>query len=388
MQTKPSPVRVLVIDHNAVRQDGRRLYAAFQSEGVAAVTIVGPRSWREFGLPLSYEEGGDGPHYVALPAYFAPRHQRVLYGGLQKVLIRVCPDIILCNAEPENFLALQVVHARRRRSVLSKIVLISWRNVDYRDVGYPYRLGAIHHRIEKHVLRSVDSIIVHSSPGRELYRRHGFADVEWIPPCVDTGAFAPAGHVNEARGADLHVGFVGRFTTLKGGEDLLRAMRETPESVSLLMVGGGEKEKGWRNMAAALGIAKRVKWHPPVPHEHMAGVLRTLDVLVLPSRTGRLWKEQFGRVLIEAMSAGVVVAGSSTGEIPVVIGKAGLLYAEGDIGQLAALLRSLAADPSLRQRCQRAGRERVEAQFSIQAVLPLYRQLFSRLAGGMRENRI
>jgi len=48
--------------------------------------------------------------------------------------------------------------------------------------------------------------------------------------------------------------------------------------------------------------------------------MNSLDVLVLPSRSRSFWKEQFGRVLIEAMACGVPVIGSSSGEIPNVIG--------------------------------------------------------------------
>ena len=51
---------------------------------------------------------------------------------------------------------------------------------------------------------------------------------------------------------------------------------------------------------------------------------------MLPSLTRPNWKEQFGRVLIEAMASGVPVIGSDSGAIPDVIGQAGLIFPEGD----------------------------------------------------------
>ena len=69
---------------------------------------------------------------------------------------------------------------------------------------------------------------------------------------------------------------------------------------------------------------------------------------MLASRTRPNWKEQFGRVLVEAMASGVVAVGSDSGEIPHVIGPAGLTFPEGDAAALADALRRLQADPALR----------------------------------------
>ena len=60
-----------------------------------------------------------------------------------------------------------------------------------------------------------------------------------------------------------------------------------------------------------------------------------MDVSVLPSLTRPNWKEQFGRTLAEAMSCETPVIGSDSGEIPHVIGDAGLIFKEGDAQALA-----------------------------------------------------
>ena len=75
-----------------------------------------------------------------------------------------------------------------------------------------------------------------------------------------------------------------------------------------------------------------------------------LDALAVPSLTMPNWKEQFGRVIIEAMAAAVPVVGSDSGEIPRVIGDAGLVTPEGDAGALAEALQLLMDDEAERQR--------------------------------------
>ena len=84
--------------------------------------------------------------------------------------------------------------------------------------------------------------------------------------------------------------------------------------------------------------------------------MRRFDVLVGPSLTTPRWKEQFGRMLVEAMACGVPVIGSDSGEIPHVIGDAGIVVPEGDRVALCAAiarLRDLRGRPLRSQRAAR-----------------------------------
>ena len=58
------------------------------------------------------------------------------------------------------------------------------------------------------------------------------------------------------------------------------------------------------------------------------------EVITLPSLSTSYWLEQFGHVLIEAMSCKTPVIGSSSAEIPKVIGDAGFVFKEGDADDL------------------------------------------------------
>jgi len=92
--------------------------------------------------------------------------------------------------------------------------------------------------------------------------------------------------------------------------------------------------------------------------------LRQLDLVVLPSITRPNWKEQFGRALIEAMACEVPVIGSSCGEIPNVIGDAGLVFPEGDVAALRGHIESLQCDPARRREMGERGRARVVEHFT------------------------
>ena len=123
-------IRLAVIDYNASRQSGLALYRAIQQAGIAEVVIVAPSRWEDFGITYTMEEIADRPEIIPLDVYFSGKQHRVLFKGLAECLRRIDPDLILCNAEPENFLAFQVEHARRRLRRSVPLALISWRNID------------------------------------------------------------------------------------------------------------------------------------------------------------------------------------------------------------------------------------------------------------------
>jgi glycosyltransferase involved in cell wall biosynthesis len=104
-----------------------------------------------------------------------------------------------------------------------------------------------------------------------------------------------------------------------------------------------------------------------------------MDLLAAPSLTTPQWREQFGRMLVEAMACGVPVVGSDSGEIPHVLGAAGLVVPEGDADALAGALGTLLADPSLRARLAAAGRARAQAEFALPRVAARHLAFFEHL---------
>jgi glycosyltransferase involved in cell wall biosynthesis len=106
-----------------------------------------------------------------------------------------------------------------------------------------------------------------------------------------------------------------------------------------------------------------------VDHDEMPRAYAEIDVIALPSRTTDRWAEQFGRVLVEAMSCGVPVVGSSSGEIPWVISVTGggWVFAEGDVNELTAALNQVRALPERRAAVARKGSDAARELFGLDA---------------------
>ncbi|MGL4648005.1 MAG: glycosyltransferase, partial [Caldilineaceae bacterium] len=182
---------------------------------------------------------------------------------------------------------------------------------------------------------------------------------------VDARLFSPEGRVPSPT---LRIGYAGGLLPEKGVDLLLRASSRLAGDWSLDLIGEGAERPALAQLAGELGIADRTRFVGRVNSAQMPGFYRNLDVLVLPSRTRPNWKEQFGRVLIEAMACGVVVVGSRSGEIPQVIGEAGLTFAEENVEELAACLLLLQTQPALRGAMAAAGRARVLAHYTMRHI--------------------
>jgi glycosyltransferase involved in cell wall biosynthesis len=176
-----------------------------------------------------------------------------------------------------------------------------------------------------------------------------------IPLGVDTAAFRP----DPAAGAAVRkrlgwadpgppvVGYLGRFSPEKGVRVLTAALDATKTPWRALFVGAGKLEAELREWATR-HHPDRVRICTNVGHDGVPAHLAAMDVLAAPSQTTPHWREQFGRMLIEAMACGVPVAGSDSGEIPHVLAGVGEVVPEADIGAWARTLGGLLDNPRRR----------------------------------------
>jgi glycosyltransferase involved in cell wall biosynthesis len=118
------------------------------------------------------------------------------------------------------------------------------------------------------------------------------------------------------------LGYMGRISEEKGIAMMMRVFgrlhRKHPR-IELLVAGSGPM------VAAVLGV-EGVRYLGIIPHDRAHTFYRRIDILLTPSQTRTFWKEQFGRVIIEAAASGRAVVGSSSGAIPEVLRSLGMPY--------------------------------------------------------------
>lgn len=195
------------------------------------------------------------------------------------------------------------------------------------------------------------------------------------PMPVATDLFTPGG----MRSTDRLL-FVGRLNEQKGIEDLLRAVGAMKTLVNLDIVGDGPSRAALTELATALGISGRVRWHGTLAQPQLADFYRSAAALVVPS-TG----EGLGLVAVEAMMCKTpVVAYDSGGLVDVVQhDRTGLLVPPGDVNALAAALDGLLARGDRGASLAEAGRMYVLSTFAPESSAQRYASVYrSALAAG------
>jgi len=197
---------------------------------------------------------------------------------------------------------------------------------------------------------------------------------------VDTERFRPATPV-ESAGRMVRIGTVGRLDPVKNQAAILRAVRtildQRPDldaALRLTVVGDGPQRGALESLAGELGLLRHVEFTGT--RDDTAAILRNLDVFVLPSVN-----EGISNTILEAMASGLPVLAARVGGNPelVVHGETGLLYEPDAADGLAAGLQRYLDEPGLRRAHGSAGRRRAQENFSLDAMVQRYLDIYDEL---------
>lgn len=344
------------------------------------LTLVVPPYWRT-GKQVAHREPGYDHGYRLVeqnPTLNGNFHLH-FYPQLPALLRQMRPDLVHIDEEPYDYVTFHALRAAQ--SVGAKSVFFTWQNIE-RTYAPPFRW------FERYTLRHIDGGIAGNQDAAQILRRKGYNRPLYVIPQfgIDPAMFYPSSEPQPERfntDRPFRIGFSGRLVAEKGLSALLAAAARLQGPWELRFVGGGPHQAMLEQEAAALGVTDRVLFLGPAPSDQVADRLREFDVLVNASLTLRRgksqWKEQFGRSLVEAMACGVPVLGSDSGEIPHVIGDAGLVAPEDDVAAMAAHLQRLMDDAGLRATLRERGMRRALEHYTQREIArqtyECYRQL-------------
>jgi len=380
-------LRVLTISKPYVASAYRHKLSLLAARGDMDISLICPPAWghQKFEDSVPAESLSPKIDVRILPILFNGKNHFHVYRGLQQTIHSLKPDIV--NIEEEHYSAVTFQCVRAAIQCGARALFYTWQNI---MKNYPPPFSWM----ERYVFTHAWAGVAGNPEAATILREKGFAGrLREIPQMgVDIDAFAPTSHSAGQRQAQKRkvgldetafwIGFAGRLVEEKGIHDLLRALYLVPEhlNVRVVIIGSGPQEEDLHRHIESLAIAEKIRFVPFVKSCDMPGWLQALDVLCLPSLTRSNWKEQFGRVLVEAMAAEAVVVGSSSGEIPRVIGDGGVVFPEGDHVQLGKIFTELASDPAQRESLQSKAAIRVRKNFSNAVLADRFADLFHEVA--------
>jgi glycosyltransferase involved in cell wall biosynthesis len=388
-------MRILVASHTyIVDLNCEKFRTLAQLEPGIEVTVVVPKRWKPGGVQNRIVEPKgwqDGSFRVVPVSNFSQNNQGLLTFGWDMVnlLRQFRPQIMQVEQGSKGLAYAELITLNRLLGLKAKNLFFTWWNLPY-ELKFPVSL------LEAYNLQGTDGIVSGNQDGADILRDRGYQGPIRVMPQlgVDESLFRPQPQLelmarHGLQPEDFVIGFVGRFVEEKGLLTLVDALGQLPHQPQwkCLLLGRGPLKAALEAKVAELGLSDRVIWVESVPHDDVPRYINLMSTLVLPSETTYRfktmtsvgWKEQFGHVLIEAMACQIPVVGSDSGEIPHVIKDAGLVFPEGQAGELADRLQQLLTKPELRTKLGKRGyqlaMERYTNRALAQQTLDFYREL-------------
>ena len=365
-------MHLLVVSHPCTTPINQQIYAELEQQTGWKISLIIPDQWKdEFGNVL---EGGVWPGLRAtiekVPVWKNGHIVLHVYRKDWTRYFRKNPfDAIYMHNEPYAMATAQICWANARtlkapfgfysaQNILKQYPPpFSWlESMVYRNSAFAFPITEAVDEILRAKKFRGRSEVCALPLDPEIYRPRGAqADRQLIPRADD----------------EVVIGYVGRIVEPKGLRTLGAALPLLPDlRWKLVVIGKGDFEETFRQLLKDGGVMDRVEFLGFVPHVETPRYLSAFDILVVPSETQPNWKEQFGRVITEAMASGTPVVGSDSGEIPNLIRKAdgGLVFPERNASEFAKGLRSLMTQRELREKYAENGRKWVEREVSLAAV--------------------
>lgn len=356
-------MRVAIISKTFVAVPAQRQLEWLAAQAAIDLTLITPNRWRtdDGGLMAFTPVHTAGYQVMPLTLRANGCYHRYQYVGLGRALAAIKPDLIHVDEEPYNPATWQSLWLAQREHVPA--IGVSWQNLLRR---YPPPYGWM----ERWSYRHLAAIIAGNADAMEVLRQKGYGGRidTFSLHGIDPSLWLPRAATPPEAGEPFVIGYAGRLVPEKGIDVLLIALRRLPSRYRVRIIGRGPAVGSLRELASTLGVADRIEWWDHVESAAMPAAIRALDTLVLPSRSRPHWHEQFGRVLVEAMACGVPVVGADSGEIPRVIGEAGIVVMEGDAVALAGAVTQLSTNTGAWISHSLAGRQRVLAHFTQQRI--------------------
>jgi|SRR3989339_233194 len=279
----------------------------------------------------------------------------------------------------------EILWLRSRKLKINHSKLIIHYHMDVVGSGFLKKIFSFHTKfILPKIINVADRVVVTSDDyakysNLEYLISKNPAKFVSVPNGVDINFFKPETKDQELLKQngiaieDKVVVFVGGLDSahyFKGIEYLIEAMsflRQAAYRWKLVIVGAGDLQKNYQDLAGQLHVDDKIKFTGYVPNHQLPKYYNLADVVVLPSVDQ---SEAFGLALVEGMACAKATVASNLPGVRSVVEdkKSGLLTEPKNSKDLAAKINYLLSDQLTAQQFGQVGRQLAEQKYSWQII--------------------
>jgi glycosyltransferase involved in cell wall biosynthesis len=367
--------KILSIGHSYIVGVNRRLINEMSRIGKDdwEVQAIAPSTLKNDFRQFEYQrEPADICKISDIPVYFDTPIHLMSYDWQIADLLDSNWDVVHCWQEPYIVCGAQVAYLTPKTA---KLVYYSPQNIE-KQYPPPFRW------LENFATNRMDGLIGVGETATQMWqhklgKKLQDKSVATIPHGIDTELFQPNAlggekvrtRCNWHHDSSPIIGYLGKLTSEKGlllMMDILDRLASQGTEWRALIVGKGPLLGALQQWAQR--YPSRVCIFDDVAHAAVPDYLNAMDLLLAPSQTRPNWCEQLGRMTIEAMACGVPVIASDSGEIPLVVGDAGIVVPEADLDAWVKAIQKTIDTPTFRAELIAAGIDRVHQKFTWNTV--------------------
>jgi len=334
-------MKIMFVSHSSVLEYHQQKLKIMSEKYGVEIHLITPFYWYEGGVKTELFTGNKKIKYHPAKVFMLKNKMFHFYYDVRKFFKEINPDIVHIEEIPFNLVCWQFI--RQAKKMKKKVLFFTWENIRR-------KLNPLYRYFYKYSIKNSDCAIAGNEEGKEILKELGFNKDIYVMPQygINMEDFKPKENPLPENNKKFRIAFVGRVVPEKGIEILLNAVKNI-KNIELIIAGKGndDYENKIKKQIIENNLNDRVEFKGFVSRKEMPDFLNKIHIVVLPSITTESWKEQFGRILIEAFAAKVAVIGSSSGEIPNVINGAGLIFKEGDSDDLKNKILMLINDKKL-----------------------------------------
>ncbi len=388
-------IKLLAVSQASFTAVNREIFRRLNNAAYKVTIIIPETISYSSGIKTAQKTEAEDPEIIFVKTKRNnPRLQKII--GLKKILDTQKPDIVFLDNDPGSLQAVEISRWCKKNN--AKCIVQSCENLpfDYKSsfIRAGFKGGVL--SVVKIFLnflnkKNIDYIFTINDDGTKIFKNVGYKNVQKIPLGFNENLFNdfPEKRIKIRKELDLNnvvIAYFGRIVPEKGIHILLEALAKLEHLEWTFILDDFELYKNSysetvNNLILKLRLQNRIKYIK-ADHKEIADYMNASDIVVLASVSTPKWKEQYGRVIPEAMACKNAVIVANSGALPELVGDAGFVFEEKDTDKLSEYIKTLAENKILCNEYKQKAYYRSHKYLSIKSQFEIYDKIFKKLVRG------